>query len=53
VSLALASPCRASSLPGIHREGRLAAPAAAASKIVTRLVVGDVEHGRIYSYREL
>ncbi len=32
---------------------RLVAPAVVASKIVTRLVVGDVEHGRTYSYREL
>jgi NAD(P)-dependent dehydrogenase (short-subunit alcohol dehydrogenase family) len=37
----------------LHREGRLIAPAAASSKIVTRLVLGEVEHGRIYSYREL
>jgi benzil reductase ((S)-benzoin forming) len=36
-----------------HREGQLVAPAVVASKIVTRLVIGDVEHGRIYSYREL
>jgi benzil reductase ((S)-benzoin forming) len=38
---------------GFHREGRLVAPAVVASKIVTRLVVGDVDHGRTYSYREL
>jgi NAD(P)-dependent dehydrogenase (short-subunit alcohol dehydrogenase family) len=37
----------------LHREGRLLAPAVVASKIVTRLVVGDVEHGRAYGYREL
>jgi hypothetical protein len=36
-----------------HRQGRLVAPAVVASKIVTRLVVGDVEHGRTYGYREL
>jgi benzil reductase ((S)-benzoin forming) len=36
-----------------HRDGRLVAPAIVASKIVTRLVIGDVEHGRIYSYPEL
>jgi benzil reductase ((S)-benzoin forming) len=36
-----------------HRDGRLVAPAEAASKIVTRLVLGDVEHGRTYSYHEL
>jgi benzil reductase ((S)-benzoin forming) len=46
-------------LPGVellkefHRQGRLVAPATVASKIITRLVVGDVEHGRIYRYREL
>lgn len=38
---------------GFHREGRLVAPAVVASKIVTRLVVGDVEHGRTYTYQEL
>ena len=38
---------------GFHREGRLVAPAVVASKIVTRLVMGDVEHGRTYSYQEL
>jgi benzil reductase ((S)-benzoin forming) len=37
----------------LHRQERLVAPAAVASKIVTRLVVGYVEHGRTYSYREL
>jgi benzil reductase ((S)-benzoin forming) len=36
-----------------HREGRLVAPTVVASKIVTRLIVGDVEHGRSYSYQEL
>jgi benzil reductase ((S)-benzoin forming) len=36
-----------------HREGQLIAPAVVASKIVTRLIVGDVEHGRTYSYEEL
>jgi benzil reductase ((S)-benzoin forming) len=38
---------------GFHREGRLVAPAVVASKIVARLVVGEVEHGRTYSYQEL
>jgi benzil reductase ((S)-benzoin forming) len=33
-----------------HRAGRLVAPAVVASKIVGRLVVGDVEHGGIYNY---
>jgi benzil reductase ((S)-benzoin forming) len=36
-----------------HREGRLVAPAAVASKIVSRLVAGDVEHGATYSYQDL
>jgi NAD(P)-dependent dehydrogenase (short-subunit alcohol dehydrogenase family) len=38
---------------GFHRDGRLVAPAVVASKIVNRLVIGDVEHGRTYSYQEL
>lgn len=38
---------------GFHRDGRLVAPSVVASKIVARLVVGDVEHGRTYSYQEL
>jgi benzil reductase ((S)-benzoin forming) len=38
---------------GFHREGRLVAPRVVASKIVSGLVVGDVEHGRTYSYQEL
>jgi hypothetical protein len=29
------------------------APAVAASKIVARLVVGDMEHGRAYRHHEL
>jgi hypothetical protein len=36
-----------------QRQGWLVAPAVMASKIVSRLVVGDVEHGRAYGYREL
>jgi benzil reductase ((S)-benzoin forming) len=36
-----------------QREGRLVAPEVVASKIVTRLVVGDIEHGRTYVYQEL
>jgi benzil reductase ((S)-benzoin forming) len=36
-----------------HREGRLVAPASVASKIVSRLVVGDVEQGRTYVYQDL
>jgi NAD(P)-dependent dehydrogenase (short-subunit alcohol dehydrogenase family) len=38
---------------GYHREGRLVPPSVVASKIVARLVVGDVENGRTYSYAEL
>jgi benzil reductase ((S)-benzoin forming) len=38
---------------GFHREGRLVAPAVVASKIASRLVVGDVEHGHTYSYQDL
>jgi NAD(P)-dependent dehydrogenase (short-subunit alcohol dehydrogenase family) len=38
---------------GFHRDGRLMAPAVVAAKIVERLVVGEVEQGRIYTYAEL
>jgi benzil reductase ((S)-benzoin forming) len=38
---------------GFHRDGRLVAPAVVAAKIVARLVAGEVEHGRTYSYQEL
>jgi NAD(P)-dependent dehydrogenase (short-subunit alcohol dehydrogenase family) len=38
---------------GFHREGRLVPPEVVAEKIVDRLVVGEVEHGRTYSYHEL
>ena len=38
---------------GFHRDGRLVPPAVVAAKIVDRLVVGEVEHGRTYSYQEL
>jgi benzil reductase ((S)-benzoin forming) len=38
---------------GFHRDGRLVAPDVVAAKIVVRLVEGDVEHGRTYSYQEL
>jgi hypothetical protein len=38
---------------GISPPGAAGWPPAAASKIITRLVVGDVGHGRTYSYREL
>lgn len=36
-----------------HREGRLVEPAVVASKIVSRLIVGDVEHGQTYTYQDL
>jgi hypothetical protein len=38
---------------GFHRDGRLVPPAAVAAKIVDKLVVGEVENGRTYSYQEL
>jgi benzil reductase ((S)-benzoin forming) len=38
---------------GFHRDGQLIAPAVVGSKIVTKLIVGEVQHGRIYSYEEL
>lgn len=38
---------------GFHREGRLVAPAVVAKKIASRLVIGDVDHGRTYSYQDL
>ena len=38
---------------GFYRDGRLVAPDVVAEKIVSRLVEGDVEHGRTYSYAEL
>ena len=36
-----------------HREGRLVPPEVVAAKIVAHLVLGEVEHGRTYSYQEL
>ena len=38
---------------GFHESGQLVAPAAVARKVVDRLVLADVEHGRTYSYAEL
>jgi benzil reductase ((S)-benzoin forming) len=38
---------------GFYRDGRLVAPALVAAKIVAKLVIGEVEHGRTYSYQEL
>lgn len=36
-----------------HSQGRLVAPDIVAAKIIDKLVLGDVEHGRTYSYQEL
>jgi NAD(P)-dependent dehydrogenase (short-subunit alcohol dehydrogenase family) len=36
-----------------HRQGRLVPPDVVAGKIVSRLVLGEVEHGRTYSYVDL
>lgn len=36
-----------------HATGQLVAPEVVASKIVARLVVGDVENGHTYRYQEL
>jgi len=36
-----------------HSQGRLVPPDVVAAKIVDRLVLGEVEHGRTYSYQEL
>ena len=38
---------------GFHARGQLVAPDAVARKTVDRLVLGDVEQGRTYSYAEL
>jgi benzil reductase ((S)-benzoin forming) len=38
---------------GFHREHRLVAPETVAGKIVDKLILGDVEQGRTYNYREL
>jgi hypothetical protein len=38
---------------GFQRERRLVAPAVTASKIITQLVLGDVEHDRTCSCHEL
>jgi benzil reductase ((S)-benzoin forming) len=38
---------------GFHRDGRLVPPAVVAAKIVDKLVIGDVERGRTYTYQEL
>jgi benzil reductase ((S)-benzoin forming) len=36
-----------------HSQGRLMPPEVVAAKIVDKLVLGEVEHGRTYSYQEL
>jgi NAD(P)-dependent dehydrogenase (short-subunit alcohol dehydrogenase family) len=36
-----------------HSQGRLVPPGVVAKKIVDKLVLGEVEHGRTYSYQEL
>ena len=38
---------------GFHRDHRLVAPETVAAKIIDKLVLGDVEQGRTYNYREL
>jgi len=38
---------------GFHAHGQLVAPDTVARKAVDRLVLGDVEQGRTYSYSEL
>lgn len=38
---------------GFHRDGRLVAPGVVAARIVDRLIVGEVEPGRTYSYAGL
>jgi NAD(P)-dependent dehydrogenase (short-subunit alcohol dehydrogenase family) len=38
---------------GFYREGRLVPPDVVAAKIVDKLILGEVEHGRTYSYAEL
>jgi benzil reductase ((S)-benzoin forming) len=38
---------------GFQRDGRLVAPELVASKIVSKLVVGDIDNARTYSYQDL
>jgi benzil reductase ((S)-benzoin forming) len=38
---------------GFHRDQRLVAPDTVAGKIIDKLVLGEVEQGRTYNYREL
>lgn len=59
------TPCASSTMPpktrmprvdlfkGFHAGKQLVAPDVVAHKVVDRLVLGPVEHGRTYSYAEL
>jgi benzil reductase ((S)-benzoin forming) len=38
---------------GFHRDGRLVPPDVVAAKIADKLVLGEIEHGRTYTYQEL
>jgi len=38
---------------GFHQAGQLVAPDVVARKVIERLVLGPIEHGRTYSYAEL
>jgi hypothetical protein len=38
---------------GFHESGQLVAPEVAAAKIADKLVLGEIEQGRTYNYREL
>jgi hypothetical protein len=40
-------------VPEFHASGQLVPPDVVAAKIVDRLVLGEVENGRCYSYKEL
>ena len=41
------------SFKALHRDGRLVPAETVAAKIVNRLVLGDVDSGRTYSYEDL
>ena len=38
---------------GFHASGALVAPDVVAAKIVDKLILGDVERGRTYAYKDL
>ena len=38
---------------GFHESGQLVAPEVVAEKIADKLVLGEIEQGRTYNYREL